>query len=122
MPSQAGETSIPPTTAMASPSKAATSGAPQVGFSQLPTALATQARVKGSWRAKTKGNGWQLLELLRGLEKPRWWSTHYDPRDRVIMWPYIPPCYPLPSMFMEEGLLIWWCICDAKRKSWEWLF
>ena len=42
-------------------------------------------------------------ELEGGVVKAGWWAHCQDPTNQGLQWPYLVPCFPLPScLFLEE--------------------
>ena len=42
-------------------------------------------------------------ELVEGVVKVGWWAHCHNLKDRGLLWPNVPPCFPLPShLILEE--------------------
>ena len=53
------------------------------------------------------------------MVKAGWRVSRWDPTDRALMWPYMPPRIPLPRHLYSEEMDIRRHARDAERKSWE---
>ena len=52
-----------------------------------------------------------------GVVKVKWRAHQRDPANWGLKWPYLPPCFPLPSCLYLEEVNIQHQAQDAERKS-----
>ena len=89
---------------------------PLVTFTVRRPIVRRQSEGRGGGRRRPGRGG---LELEGGVVKAGWWVSRKDPANRALMWPYLPPRFPLPSHLYFEEMDIWRRARDMERKSRE---